>query len=246
MSKVSFVMPTKNRAHLISETIKTVLDQTFQDWELIIVDDNSTDNTNEVVSNFKDQRINYYELPTRLGIGPASARNFGNMLSKSSIILVADSDDLNFPERAQVTYDYFLENPATDFFYAHADVWEMESNVHRERHLPFTPFSIEELKKVNFIPHSTVAYKRKIVLEIPYNPVFVYAEDYDLIARFALNQKKFGFLNQKIATQRFHKGRMSIDRVTQEKYAQLVRMIRNWEDDSKLHELFCELIEDLK
>jgi len=237
MPKISFVMPTKNRANLIGESIQTILDQTFEDWELVIIDDHSLDDTMAVVEKFKDPRIKYFNLPDRNGTGSSCARNFGNMLATSEIILVADSDDLNYPERAQVTYQYFVNHPQTDFFYAHADVWEMEKNFRRERRIPFTPFNIEKLKEVDFIPHPTVAYKKQVILEIPYNPIFIFAEDYDLISRFVLNKKNIGYLNQKLVTQRFHPGRLSQDRITQEKCAQLVRVLRGWDKSMGAAEL---------
>jgi len=229
MAELSLVMPTKNRAHLIGETIQTIFQQTFKDWELVIVDDNSTDKTLKVVKKFQDQRISYYKLPSRLGGGPAIARNFGNLLAKTEIIVVVDSDDLNYPERLDITYDFFQKNPETDLFYAHADVWEIEKNLRRERRLPFTPFSIEEFKKVDFIPHPTVAYRKKTILEFPYNPIFLFAEDYDMISRMAIAGKKIGYVNKKVVTQRFHPGRLSEDRTTQEKFAKLVRVTRDWE-----------------
>lgn len=72
---VSVVIPTYNRAHLVSRAIQSVLNQTYQDFELIVVDDASTDNTEEVVKDFKDNRIRYiYHDENK---GGAAARNTG-------------------------------------------------------------------------------------------------------------------------------------------------------------------------
>lgn len=227
MSKVSFVMPVKNRENLVGETIQTIIGQSLTDWELIIVDDHSTDKTAEVIESFKDERIKLYFLPERLK-GAASARNFGNCLASSGLILVTDSDDLYYKERAEITRQYFQDNPRTNLFYAHAEVWEMEKNIRRERRIPFTPFDIEKFKEVDFIPHSTVAYRKKDILEIPYNPLFTFAEDYDVVSRFVVFGKKIGYLDKKIMTQRVHAGRMSQNRLLQEEYADLVKVLRGW------------------
>jgi len=95
---ISVIIPTYNRAHLIRDTINSVIDQTYKDWELIIVDDGSIDNTFEVVKPFlKDLRIKLVSRPkNRLGGGNA-ARNYGFELSKGKFIKWLDSDDLLAP-----------------------------------------------------------------------------------------------------------------------------------------------------
>ena len=88
MPKVSVVIPTYNRAHLIGETIQSVLCQTFRDFETIIVDDGSNDNTREVVSRFP---VKYFHQENR---GVSAARNAGIKLSSGQYIAFLDSDDL--------------------------------------------------------------------------------------------------------------------------------------------------------
>ncbi len=89
---ISIIMPTYNRAAFIIETIQTVIDQTYQDWELIIVDDQSTDNTGELIANIKDERIHYYKTTARLKI--TGTRNFGLQKAGNELIAFIDSDDL--------------------------------------------------------------------------------------------------------------------------------------------------------
>lgn len=242
MPKVSFIMPVKDRENLVGETIQTIIQQTLADWELIVVDDHSVDKTVDVVKSFKDKRIQLHNLPKRLK-GASSARNFGNCLASSRLILVTDSDDLYYPERAEITYQYFQDNPQTNLFYAHAEVWEMEKNIHRERRISFTPFTTEKFKEMNFIPHSTVAYQKKDILEIPYNSLFIFAEDYDVISRFVLFGKKIGYLNRKVMTQRIHAGRMSQNRLLQEKYADLVKILRGWKESVYSEEEVKKILE---
>ena len=73
--RVSVIIPTYTRAHLIGETISSILNQTFQDFEIIVIDDGSTDNTEEVVRSFNDPRIDYFWQPNS-GL-QANARNVG-------------------------------------------------------------------------------------------------------------------------------------------------------------------------
>ncbi len=95
-SLVSIIIPTYNRAHLIGETLNSVLAQTYTNWECIIVDDGSTDNTDEVVDEYlkKDKRFQYHHRPKDRLPGGNAARNYGFELSKGEFINWFDSDDL--------------------------------------------------------------------------------------------------------------------------------------------------------
>ena len=88
---VSIIMPSYNTAPYIRETIQSVLDQTYQNWELIIVDDCSTDNTDEVVASIKDKRIRY--LKNEKNSGAAVSRNRSLSEAKGRWIAFLDSDD---------------------------------------------------------------------------------------------------------------------------------------------------------
>lgn len=94
---VSIVIPTYNRAHLVGQAIKSVLDQTYADFEIIVVDDGSTDETRTVVDQFKNQKISYIYQPNS-GL-PSIARNTGLKAAKGDLIGFLDSDDLWMPEK---------------------------------------------------------------------------------------------------------------------------------------------------
>jgi glycosyltransferase involved in cell wall biosynthesis len=97
---VSIIMPTFNRAHIISRAIKSVLDQTYNHFELIIIDDNSPDNTKEVIGSFKDPRIRYHNRTKyhgTIGEGVLAAKNRGFDLAKGSVIGEVDDDDELLP-----------------------------------------------------------------------------------------------------------------------------------------------------
>ena len=94
---VSIIIPTYDRARWLKKSIESVLNQTYQDFELIIVDDSSTDNTPEVVKSFKDKRVRYFQQTKRFPIksqGAAAARNIGIKKSRGKFIAFNDDDDL--------------------------------------------------------------------------------------------------------------------------------------------------------
>ena len=116
---VSIIIPTFNRAHLISETLESIISLTYQNWECIIVDDGSTDNTQDLIEGYliNDVRIKFYKRPNELPKGQNSCRNYGYDKSTGDWIKWFDSDDLFLPSAldfmANLTnseYDVFITN----------------------------------------------------------------------------------------------------------------------------------------
>lgn len=103
----SIIIPTYNRAHTIRRPINSILAQTFTDWELIIVDDGSTDDTQEIVESYKDPRIRYVWQENQ---ERSAARNHGISLAKGAWICFQDSDDEYLPEHLQVLYEGIQNN----------------------------------------------------------------------------------------------------------------------------------------
>ena len=93
---VSIIIPTYNRAHLLGETLDSVLAQTYANWECIVVDDGSTDDTDEVLAGYvdKDPRFKYYHRPTTKPKGANACRNYGFEKSKGEFVNWFDSDDV--------------------------------------------------------------------------------------------------------------------------------------------------------
>jgi glycosyltransferase involved in cell wall biosynthesis len=96
---VSIVVPTYNRGYILSETIGSVLSQTYQHWELILVDDGSADNTKEIVERIGDERIKYHYQENQ---GVISARNNALKLAKGEWIAYIDSDNTFYPNYLEV------------------------------------------------------------------------------------------------------------------------------------------------
>ena len=108
MPKVSIIIPTYNRQHIIADTIRNVLSQTQQDIEIIVIDDGSTDNTKTIVEGIKDPRMKYFYKPNG---GPASARNFGLAKAVGEYIAFLDSDDYWPKDYLERMVKSLAENP---------------------------------------------------------------------------------------------------------------------------------------
>jgi glycosyltransferase involved in cell wall biosynthesis len=96
---VSVIIPTYNRESLITRSIQSVLNQSYQNFEIIVIDDSSTDGTKGIVESFSDKRIRYIQLEDNRGTGVA--RNIGIQLSKGEFIAFQDSDDEWLPEKLE-------------------------------------------------------------------------------------------------------------------------------------------------
>lgn len=98
MPLITIITPTYNRARFIGETIESVLCQTCSDWELIIVDDGSTDDTHDVVARYSDERIRYVR---QANAGETAARNSGIALARGNLLAFIDSDDVMLPHNLE-------------------------------------------------------------------------------------------------------------------------------------------------
>ena len=105
---VSIIMPSYNTGKFIAESINSVLNQTYKNWELIIVDDCSTDNTDSVVKNFQDTRIRYFK--NEVNSGAAISRNKALREAKGRWIAFLDSDDLWMPEKLEKQIAFMEQN----------------------------------------------------------------------------------------------------------------------------------------
>jgi len=102
-------MPTFNRAPLIKGAIESTIYQTYKNWELIIIDDGSTDNTESIVQSYsnKDNRIKYFKNTNK---GGAAARNYGISLAKGEYIAFLDDDDISLPRRFESQLNAAIKN----------------------------------------------------------------------------------------------------------------------------------------
>lgn len=106
---ISIITPTYNRAEFLKRAVSSVLNQTYGNFEMIIADDCSTDNTEQVVANFKDSRIKYLKLESNKG--PAGARNIAIKSAKGQYITLLDSDDEYLPRKLELQISEFQGLP---------------------------------------------------------------------------------------------------------------------------------------
>ena len=133
--KISVIIPTHNRAHLIGRSIQSVFNQTYQDFEIIVVDDGSTDNTSEVIKKYqkKDNRIKY--IRHEKNKGGSAARNTGIKAARAEYIAFQDSDDEWLPKKLKNQMEVFKDAPSRVGI-VYSDMWRITGNKKRYFYSP--------------------------------------------------------------------------------------------------------------
>ncbi len=177
----SVIIPTYNRADLIGIAIESVLKQSYGSWELLIVDDGSTDNTKEVVTTYTDQRIKYIH---QKNAERSAARNNGIKQSKGSYICFLDSDDYYLPQRLQLLYNSLqqLNFPQAAFYTGL--VLDIDG-VLAERPENKTTGQVFDDIALSVIHSQQVCIHKSILTEFNYDTNFHIGEDMELWLRIA-------------------------------------------------------------
>lgn len=180
---ISVIIPTYNRAHIIKESIQSVLDQSVLPLEVIIVDDHSTDNTSEVVNSFNNERIKY--VLNKGAKGANGARNTGIKMAKGSYIAFQDSDDIWLPKKLEKQLKYISENQDVDMVFCSLNL------NNGEREIPHRKVKqeeiIDQLKRGNFISTQTIFIKKDVALTTLFDEELMRFQDWDFCLRVSKN-----------------------------------------------------------
>lgn len=192
---VSVVIGAYNCGKFIQETIYSVLNQTLRDWELIIVDDCSSDDTYEKIKAINDRRIQIIRLDKNSGL-PAVPRNRGIKASRGEFIAFLDHDDIWFPDKLSTQLEYLRKHKNISFVTSSVKIKsadEMYDNKISTAHGRVRPaHTYNQLLNYNFVPSSSVMVRARILNDIELfdeNPKFVTSEDWDLWLRIAKRYK---------------------------------------------------------
>ena len=178
--KVSVLMPAYNAQDYIAESIESILNQTFKDFELIIINDGSKDDTPKIVKKYaeKDKRIKFVNHKKNRGL--IAVLNEGMDIAKGEYIARMDSDDISLPDRLkkQVKYldkhtDVSLVGSSIEFFPIY-NKWDVLAEP-----------KLFDLLRGNCFAHPTVMLRKSDFdkYNLRYNPKYIYVEDYELWAR---------------------------------------------------------------
>ena len=182
-------MPTWNRGEIISESIQSILSQSYQNWELIICDDGSTDNTSSVVQSFKDKRIKYFKLEKNNG---AVARNHAIRKSSGSIIAFLDSDNLWHPKYLECITNAHSLNKSPIVYTGFYDIEVSEGSI-KGFEAKYKVFDFHKLSWRNYIDLNTLSMRKEVLQEVGvFDPLLERQQDWDLIIKCASAYNFYG------------------------------------------------------
>lgn len=191
LPKISVIICTYNHAQYIKRAINSILNQTYQDFEIIVVDDGSTDNTKSIIKSFGNS-IKYIYQDNK---GLAGARNTGIHASKGEFVTFLDTDDYFVKENLERKITFLDSNPQAKWVYSDWQYVDDKGNYlekgsvkwrYSEKKLPEEVFK-ELLYKRNFISCCTVVVKKSVLEDVGYyDPNVICQEDYDILLRISL------------------------------------------------------------
>jgi glycosyltransferase involved in cell wall biosynthesis len=212
MPFVSVIMASRNTSNYIETAIESVLAQTFKNFELIIVDDNSDDNSIKIINKYKkkDKRIKLIRNSKTLG--PAKSRNIALNVSRGKWISILDSDDVYFPNKLKKQVE-IIENDTEIIFVGSGLVFIDENGKNLSNYNYSSKNSVLKrniLKIGAFPPHSSYFIKSRYLKKINgYNPRYHMAQDYDLLLRL-LKLGKFFSADETLIKLRLHSKNRSL------------------------------------
>jgi len=187
MSKVSIIMPTYNRGWIISRAIKSVLEQSYKDFELIIINDGSTDNTDLVLSKFNEERISIIKLETNGGL--SHARNIGLKKATGELIAYLDSDNVWYKDFLKVNIESFDDQ--TKMVYSGQNMFLIGGTkeepvvlARKTRNLEYNPV---KLTRENYIDVNCAVHRKTMLEEVvSFDETLKVLEDWDLFVQTAI------------------------------------------------------------
>ena len=186
---VSVVMLTYQRDNLLPNAINSILNQSFNDYELIILNDGSTDNTDDVIKSFKDNRIRYFKNKKNKGI--AFSRNKALKKARGKYVMIMDDDDVSLPNRIEKQVSFLEKNPSIDAVAGQIAGFDRIFNHHDE--------IASNLINMNSFGNSNVMFRKNFIVrnKIKY-PNIKYGEDWHFWLQMLFNGAKFASIDDDV------------------------------------------------
>lgn len=205
--KVSIIIPAYNRAHLIGETLDSILAQTHNNWECFIVDDGSTDASEVVYNTYKDKdsRFQFFNRPAAKPKGANACRNIGLEHATGDYVVFFDSDDLMTTNHLEVKVSGMLEYK-TDYVITRTKFFNAEltyiDNYYQFDKFPITPYNYVA-QKINWLTYD-ICVKLKLAQSIRFNENLQSGQEYNYFSKLVYLSVNGKFINQTVTLRRYH------------------------------------------
>ncbi|UPQ79674.1 glycosyltransferase [Flavobacterium azooxidireducens] len=205
---ISIIIPTYNRAHLIGETLDSVLAQTYENWECIIVDDGSQDDSEAVILEYAKQnsKFRFYHRPENRPKGANACRNFGLQNAKGDYIVFFDSDDLMTKDHLEVKITAITKNQCdyviTRTQYFNEDNSQIDKYYSGLRDFAITPFNYVS-QKINWLTYD-ICVKSALAKQIDFNEKLQSGQEYNYFCKLVHLSVHAIFVDQVVTLRRAH------------------------------------------
>lgn len=211
---VSVIIPAYNQSQFVSQAIDSVLAQTFTDYEIIVINDGSTDNTAEVLEQYKDRIC----IITQTNAGLSAARNSGLRIARGEVVGLLDADDVWYPEALSAVVSYLRKNPHIDLVSGAWDNIDESGKTIRglTRSSGFQPMVQADFLKTfalgTLFPPSSVVIRRRCFDCCGFFDTTLKAlEDWDFWLRLAIHGHKLDLMDTPVVHYRRHRGCMTLE-----------------------------------
>jgi len=238
---ISIIVATRNREDLLPRSIESLIKQTYQNIEIVIVDDSSTDNTPIIIDNLKKIDPRIISLHSERNIGPGGARNLGITESKGDYIAIMDDDDIAYPERLEVQMEAMSRNPNVGLVFSLVEIVDGQYQVIRihpdllvKGDFPREPKDVFNLIYLNYcyIPNTTLFFRRQVLEDTRYIEDHWLGEDWFLILQLSAQGIRVLGVNQPLVKLYRAKDRIGLlTSPTANQYRQKIQLLnkmRNW------------------
>lgn len=203
---VSVILPVYNGEKYLREAVDSILNQTFKEFELLILNDGSTDSTEEIIKSYSDERIRYFNLEHR---GLPSTLNFGLLKAKYDYVARMDADDICHPKRFEKQMDFLVNNPSVDILGTNIlRIYEGKKLKEKIRLPEKNTFIKNQLSSKCCIAHPTIMFKKELILSVGGYNLNEKVEDWELYLRLIKNAT-FHNLQECLLTLRVHGNNLS-------------------------------------
>jgi glycosyltransferase involved in cell wall biosynthesis len=229
MPNLSVVMPVFNGEKFLKPAIESILNQGYQDFEFIIIDDGSTDRTAEIIQTFKDPRINYISNDQNLGL--SKSFNIGIKASTGHYIARMDADDMALPQRFEKQINFLESHPEIGIVGSAVRVIDENGFYKNKLAKPRLPIELkwQSLFSTPFF-HPTIIARGNILKENPFDETLHNSEDYELWSRLIFGKDiKLANLAEPLLLYRIHKSSFTQTLNTQKRIASATNVMRNLE-----------------
>ncbi|BCX13527.1 MAG: hypothetical protein KatS3mg085_059 [Candidatus Dojkabacteria bacterium] len=218
--KISVIMSVYNSQAFLRDSIESILKQSFKEFEFLIVDDNSSDDSYKIIKTFTDERLKIFKRDKNHGL----TANLNYLIQKSNSPYIArmDADDIAEPDRLKIQYEYLKSNPEVSLIGTKAKIINEQNKILGEINVPN---SFEQILSKIFIQnvfvHPTLMFTKDSILKVGmYDENFKKAQDYHLILKYLAHNLILKNLDQELLLYRIHQKSISKSKSNeQEEYA---------------------------